>query len=464
MTGNVWSRRDFASRLSFLLGACGLLIVALTGVEAGAADYAISRVEVSSTEHEVILAVFAAADGPLEIQAFTLGDPPRLVLDLPAATLDPEQPACLPVGAAGIRQIRLGQFQFDPDIARLVLDLDEDAPAPAWRTVRGEEPGKTNLIFPVAGPVLLEAPEVEATEDAVMVRVAGVAQLPRCVAILDNPPRVFADITDAQLQASYRQELPDGLIREIRMAQQPAPSEHPVSRVVVELREAQYHSVFVDGDDLVVALGPRPWALPLADHEGANRMAGRRIVVDPGHGGEDIGAPAIFGPPPQGPYEKDIVLDIALRLSRLLEAEGAEVTLTRQGDSFISLRGRAEMANRLNADAFISIHCNSCDRPNTLCGSSVYYDHQHSVRFAQLVQEELVASLGTVDKGVRNANFAVIRRARVPGILVETAYINHDGDRGRLTHPIFRERAARAILRGAVRFLAEGSHEGGPRG
>lgn len=464
MTGNVWWRRDLASRLSLLLGGFCLLTVALTGVEAEAADYAVSRIEVSRTEQEVILTVFAAADGPLDIQAFTLDDPPRLVLDLPGATLDPEQLSCLPVGTAGIRQIRLGQFQLDPDIARLVLDLDEGAPAPAWRTAQGEEPGETNLIFPIAGPLLLEPPEVESTEDAVLVRVAGVARLPRCVAILDNPPRVFADITDAQLQASYRQELPDGLIREIRMAQQPAPSEHPVSRVVVELREAQYHSIFVDGNDLVIALGPRPWALPLADHEAANRMVGRRIVIDPGHGGQDIGAPAIFGPPAQGPFEKDIVLDIALRLGRLLEAEGAEVTLTRQGDSYVSLRGRAAVANRLNADAFISIHCNSCDRPNTLCGSSVYYDHQHSVRFARLVQEELVASLGTVDKGVRNANFAVIRRARVPGILVETAYINHDGDRARLVHPNFRERAARAMLRGVIRFLAEGGDERGSRG
>ena len=94
----------------------------------------------------------------------------------------------------------------------------------------------------------------------------------------------------------------------------------------------------------------------------------------------------------------------------------------------------------------------------------MYYDHQHSALFAQLEQEELVASLGTVDKGVRNANFAVIRRARVPGILVETAYINHDGDRARLVHPNFRERAARAILRGVVRFLAEGGDERGSRG
>lgn len=136
--------------------------------------------------------------------------------------------------------------------------------------------------------------------------------------------------------------------------------------------------------------------------------------------------------------------------------------MTRDDDTYVSLSGRAEIANRLKADAFVSVHCNSCDRPDTLCGTSVYFDHQHSARFARLVQNELVAALGTVDKGVRNANFAVIRRTRVPGILVETAFINHKEDRARLLHPEFRERAARAMAAGLIRFLDADSKDGGP--
>ncbi len=133
--------------------------------------------------------------------------------------------------------------------------------------------------------------------------------------------------------------------------------------------------------------------------------------------------------------------------------------MTRDDDTYVSLSARAEVANRLKANAFISIHCNSCDRPNTLHGTSVYFDHRHSAGFARLVQNELVAALGTMDKGVRNANFAVIRRARVPGILVETAFINHEEDRARLLHPRFRERAARAVAAGLIRFLKEGGPE-----
>jgi N-acetylmuramoyl-L-alanine amidase len=177
--------------------------------------------------------------------------------------------------------------------------------------------------------------------------------------------------------------------------------------------------------------------------------------VDPGHGGKDIGAPASFGSRPGEPYEKNINLDIAQRLAALLKAEGASVTMTREDDTYVALQERAATANRLEADALVSIHCNSCETPNSLSGTSVYYDHPHSARFAALVQGELIAALGTVDKGVRNANFAVIRRTKGPGILVETAFINNDDDRERLQHPNFRERTARAIVQGLVEYLKE---------
>jgi N-acetylmuramoyl-L-alanine amidase len=276
--------------------------------------------------------------------------------------------------------------------------------------------------------------------------------LPRAVAALADPPRVYADLSHAVLEESYREESDAGAVREIRMAQQPAEPERPVARLVVEMREEQAYTVFSDRDDLIIAVGPQPWALPLSEYQAAEQLKGKRIVVDPGHGGEDIGAPAVFGPPPRGPFEKDIVLDIGQRLAKLLAAEGAEVTMTREDDTYITLQERAALANRLRADAFISIHCDSCDNPNTLSGTSVYYDHAHSARFAQLVQGELTAALGTRNKGVRNANFAVIRRTQGPGILVETAYINHEQDRARLIHPNFRERAARAIARGLIEF------------
>lgn len=453
MTGLVAIRRGSRARAALVV----LMSLSLGGVSqaSSARERMVQRVEARVGEREVTVAITATFESPLQLGSFVLEKPSRLVIDLRDVKLNPEQATCLPVDGGAIRQIRLGQFQLDPDIVRLVCDLRDEGEAPAWAVAPGGERGETLIIFPGDGPRTLAPPVVERVEDTVLLRLPRMSEVAYRSGTLEDPLRVYLDLTGAVVEEVYVEDIGEGPIRQIRMAQQPSTSEHPISRVVVELRERQSHSVFADGLDLVVALGERPWALPLPEYRPRGRLAGKRIVVDPGHGGDDIGAPAVYGPPHQPPFEKDIALDIGLRLARLLRGEGAEVTLTRDDDTYISLRGRASIANRLRADAFISIHCNSCQVPGSLWGTSVYYDHAHSLGLAELVQQELIAWLGTKDKGVRNANFAVIRRTQSPGILVEAAFINHEGDRERLMHPNFRERTARAVLRGVARFLTE---------
>lgn len=448
-----------AARRRIFVSLCSLLALGWQGT--CLAERVITRVQVRPGLRETVIAVFTSGGEAGEVKSFALHDPPRLVFDLPGARLSPDLPSIFPVEGRGLRQIRLGQFSADPETARLVVDLSAEAAAPACEVSAGEEPGETLITLGRGGPVALRPPTLDCVEGAVLVRIAGAAELPRTVSTLRDPPRVYADLTDARVEEVYRQQVERGPVREVRMAGQPQVGQHAIARLVVELREEQAYTVFCDGDDLIVAVGPQPWALPLPKYQGRNRLQGRRIVVDPGHGGEDIGAPAVFGPLPERPFEKDIVLDIARRLAKLLEAEGAAVTMTREDDRFVSLAERAAIANRMKAEAFISIHCNAYDAPDTLQGTSVYYDHGDSADFARLVQTELIAALGTTDRGVRNANFAVIRRAEAPGILVETAYINHAGDRARLIHPNFRERAARAIVQGLMRFLAEERAAGG---
>jgi len=456
MSGSVTVWRGRRPRLATVGVVCSVLVFAAQ--TAGWAARAITRVDIRPGAGKTVLALFTADEQRLEATSFSLQDPPRLVFDFPGATLDPDLPLEIPVVAPALRAIRLGQFSVEPDIARLVVDLSEQRLPPSWEITAGVEPGETLIVLRQPGPVLLAPPNTEIVHGVSVVRIPGVAQLRRSTATLTDPPRVYADLTDAVLEEGYREEFSAGAIREIRMAQQPADPEHPIARIVLELREEQAHIVFADGPDLILAVGPQPWALPLARHQADNRLEGKRIVIDPGHGGDDIGAPAKFGSPPGGPFEKDLVLEIGHRLAKLLKAEGAQVSMTREDDTYIGLTERAALANHQKAHALISIHCNSCDTPNTLQGTSVYWDHQHSRGFAQLVQRELIAALATDDKGVRNANFAVIRRAKGPGILVETAYINHDGDRARLVHPNFQERAARAILQGLISFLSAEHH------
>ena len=437
-------------------GACQWLLAFFTAAllaPAGAWGAATTRVEVRPEGSALAIAILSSDSRTLELESFSLDGPPRLVFDVPDAILAADQTPCFDLGAAGLRQLRVGQYQSDPAKVRIVLDLGF-SPPPAWRVVQGR-PGETIVSLGPRGPVALQPPAVKADGDTVLLRLAGAASLPRRQATLDDPPRIYADLTDAVLSASFRQDFSEGPVRELRMAQQAPACGHPVARLVVELPQPRSYILFSDGPDLLLAVGPEPWALTPPPYHAAARLRGKRIVVDPGHGGKDIGAPALPGPPPQPPFEKDIVLDIGIRLARLLQAEGAAVTMTREDDTYVSLQARAALANELKADAFVSLHCNSYRTPDTLRGTSVYYDHENSIELAKLVQEELISALGTDDKGIRSANFAVIRRTQGPGILVESAFINHEGDRLRLINPNFRERAARAILQGMIRFLSE---------
>jgi len=411
------------------------------------------RVEVRRIDARPAIAIVASDAAKLDLQSFTLDDPPRLIFDLTGAALAENHPTALSLSITGVRQVRVGQYT--PDTVRLVLDLDS-AP-PKWKQVAGDKPGEMLIVFDTGSdPISLSVPLIKNTGKGAVVVIPGAAALARHEATLDNPPRVYADLSNAQFAEPYScQELDEGPIRQIRTAPQTDADGKPVSRVVVELRESLPHSFYCDGDDLVLAIGAQDWALPPPAYHPAGRLKGKRIVVDPGHGGKDVGAPAKPGSPPETPYEKDVVLDIGLRLARLLRSEGAAVTMTRKDDTYITLQGRAAVANDLKADTFVSVHCNSCPTPDTLSGTSVYYDHDNSIELAKLVQKEMIASLGTQDNGIRNANFAVIRRTTGPGILVETAFINHESDREKLTNPNFRERTARAILQGVIRFLQQ---------
>ncbi len=410
--------------------------------------------EVIPRGREVIIKIASPGAVPLSMRSFPLRNPRRLVFDLQNASLVSGLPESLAVSGLGITQARVKQFSADPAVARLVLDLGEGWPVPLWSVRPSAERGATLLVLSPPPPQQLAPPAVTSDGRSVEVRLAGAGGLPRQSGCLDNPPRIFIDITGATTPASARQTFEAGPVRQVRMAPHTLPDGTPMVRLVAELSEPRLFSEATAGDDLIIALEEAP-VRTMPEPAGGNPLAHKLIVVDPGHGGEDCGAPSAAATAKDRVLEKDIALDIGLRLARLLREEGATVVLTREDDTYLPLPDRADMANRLKAAAFISVHCNSCGTPNTLHGTSVYYDHANSVGFAQRVQDELVRELGRRDNGIRNANFSVIRRARCPGVLVETAYINHDEEVSLLADPDFRERAAAGIVRGVTRFFAE---------
>lgn len=173
------------------------------------------------------------------------------------------------------------------------------------------------------------------------------------------------------------------------------------------------------------------------------------VVLDAGHGDQDTGAVGV-----NGTLEKRINLDVILRIGRLLEGAGARVVCTRKDDTFIPLNDRPGLANRIRADIFVSVHCNSMPRPNSASGTQCYYRTPQSRALAEAVHPELVKAIGLRDGGIRTANFLVIRKSAMPAILLELAFLNNTREEALLRTPEFRQRAAEGIVSGIRRYAA----------
>ena len=186
----------------------------------------------------------------------------------------------------------------------------------------------------------------------------------------------------------------------------------------------------------------------------ATPVAAQKIVIDPGHGGTDPGGVG------NGLQEKNIVLDVSLRFRDLLEADTADtagggawtVHLTRDDDTFVALSARADYANSLGADRFLSIHSNAFSDPSANGTETFSYtDTGDGAALRNLVQEEMIAAWGLRDRGNKVANFAVLRETAMPAILHELAFITNAAEAEVLGSEVKRQQAAEAHLRGLQR-------------
>jgi N-acetylmuramoyl-L-alanine amidase len=221
-----------------------------------------------------------------------------------------------------------------------------------------------------------------------------------------------------------------------------------------------------------------------------------RVVIDPGHGGHDQGTEG-----PHGLLEKDLVLDVAQRVGKLIEDKmGAEVIYTRTDDTFVPLEGRTELANEKKADLFLSIHANSSPVPR-IAGVETYFlnftnsrdaldvasrenaSSQKSVfelqdiiqkitlhdkaeesrEFASRVQASMYAFSaryfpGTRNRGVKKAPFVVLIGAHMPSILAEIGFLSNSREEALLKRSDYRQRLAEALFRGLQRYAETLSH------
>jgi N-acetylmuramoyl-L-alanine amidase len=335
---------------------------------------------------------------------------------------------------------------------------------------------------------------------------------------LDKPPRLYVDLSNSHLSHRIQKTVPinDDLLSDARAGQYTKES----VRVVVDIKSFESYKVFSLRDPFRVVIdvwGPNGAAAPQAGSERADAgsepvqrgggkippsalakqlaLGVRRIVVDPGHGGKDFGAPG-FVP---GVHEKDIVLQIGRRLATKIREElGCEAILTRSDDRYITLEERTAFANTRSADLFVSIHTNASRDPRAF-GIETYFlnlatddeairvaamenatstknisDLQsilndlmknakinESSRLAATVQSALMKNLDRRgynrlrDKGVKQAPFYVLLGARMPSILVETAFISNREECNRLTSASYQEHVAESIVQGIREYIKE---------
>ena len=192
------------------------------------------------------------------------------------------------------------------------------------------------------------------------------------------------------------------------------------------------------------------------------------VVLDPGHGGQDSGA--MCG----AIYEKDLTLDIAQRVDRLLQSQGLATLMTRVGDSYVSLQDRAAVTNRARDCIFVSIHFNESKK--VVSGVETYYaQHQAppaprlvswipffqgaeaesptlaSESLARFIQEAMIARTKAPDRGTKAEQFFVIANVQAPAVLVEAGFLNKD-EIGHLESNDYRDQMAAAISEGILRY------------
>ena len=196
------------------------------------------------------------------------------------------------------------------------------------------------------------------------------------------------------------------------------------------------------------------------------------VVVDAGHGGHDSGASTrsdrvvsvvsskkgkhgrkikkrvtrVIAPSGPRLLEKDLALDVSIRVQRKLRSAGLRVVMTRHDDTFISLDDRVSISNNQHDSIFVAIHFNDSRRRGAH-GQETYHNNRGTAELAGRIERAISACAGGENRGVRRANYRVLRLSRGPALLVECAYLSNPEEAARCADPAFREQIASAIVR-----------------
>jgi len=426
--------------------------------------------------------------GNPQIQVNRSNDQRAVNIDIAGATLSPNLgQRDLPINRYGVSRIQFSQLQTSPSVVRMTLQVDENSQN--WRTTTSSTGGF--VVLPSRGVAQLPG-----------------SNSPRPIPSTNTSPATIQSVQlagngtqllirgDQALSATGGWDRTSGLFRITINNARLAPrvtgptfnANSPILRVRLQPQESNTVVVLIQpaagvqigelnqvGDQLLAlelqrsssvtpSIGlpplpspnlsqlPNPTDSPPPISQPQPRPSVPRgkllVVIDPGHGGKDSGAPGLGGL-----LEKDVILPIGKRVAAILEQNGVQAVLTRDADFFVELQGRVEIAERVNATAFVSIHANSVDNRPDVNGLEVYY-YDSGYALAEVVRKTILQNISTIkDRGTRKARFYVLRKSSMPSILVETGYMSGREDNPRLGTPEYQNQMAEAIARGILKYL-----------
>jgi N-acetylmuramoyl-L-alanine amidase len=259
---------------------------------------------------------------------------------------------------------------------------------------------------------------------------------------LSNPSRLVIDLPGARLAQTVNGKAV-GQVNELAISAEFSErirfsqfqDQPPTVRIVVDLKQKI---------DYTLLEGRNPAELTIA-------MKGYTflVVLDAGHGDGDPGAISKI----TGRKEKDFNLSMVLKIAKALEnIPNLQVKLTRQDDTFVELNERADFANRLNADVFVSVHANSFNK-DTISGTETYYSRDESRALADILHSRILPATGFNDRGVRKNDLRVTLRTVMPAVLCEIGYLSSPEEEAALFTEKLQLQTAEAIAAGIREYL-----------
>ncbi len=413
---------------------------------------------------------------PVTPQVRRSRDRRQIDIDFPGTSLSPSaSPRDFLVGQRGVSRAFLTQVQGSPPIARLTLNVDPSSGD--WQATQSDA---GIVVIPASGdgtsgpPPLPGSPSRIATINSVdldngdrQLLIVGDQELNYTTGwdrttgsyrITVNNAQLARTVRGPQLntnspllQVRLRQETPQTVSILITPAGGiqfgPVLQTSRQSIALPLLRSGRSPVLFpTNGTTIPVPPTPGPVLRPRVPRDGR-----AVVIIDPGHGGPDPGAVGIGNI-----YEKEIVLDIGRQVAAILNQNGVQAILTRDGDYDLDLPPRVAMAEQYNATAFVSIHSNSISlsRPDVNGLETFYYDSGYDM--ARIVHNSILQSTGMLDRRVRQARFYVLRKPSMPSILVETGFVTGAQDAANFNSPTFRRQMADGIAKGVLQYLRGG--------